>query len=124
MRKKIVTLNFIIAANTAANTAHLFERKLDITNEWKKCRGFGIALSSTGGAGVHVDASLEPIKGRPLIDPVHVDFLRVDPSSVPDSRLHTIDFDVTSDSVQVVISPKALTTAAITGQAIFLLTDE
>ena len=33
-------------------------------------------------------------------------------------------FDVTSDSVQVVISPKALTTAAITGQAIFLLTDE
>lgn len=121
MRRKILTIPISIDAGLAANVVSQVSRKLNQFPELKKCRGFGIAFSDYGG--VPFKATLEPIGGRPLIDPVNYKYVEVNPAVKPDERLLTVDFDIDGSDVVVGIIPNLLTTQVIRGEAIFLLTE-
>lgn len=121
MRRKIITIPINIASGLAANTRSDVSKKLNQFPQFKKCRGFGIAFSNYGG--VPFKATLEPIGGKPLIDPVNYKLIEVNSAVKPDERLLTVDFDVDGEDVVVGIIPNLLTTDIIRGEAIFLLTE-
>lgn len=121
MRRKIVTAKFSINTGAVANSSTTISKKLNANNEYKKCIGIGLALSSEGG--VSWNASVENIPGRPLIDPVHFSLLKVDSGVRPDDRLLSVDFEITADDVNLIITPDANTTQPITGQIIYLLSN-
>lgn len=121
MRKKIITAKFSIDIGAAANSAITIAKKLNANPEYKKCVGIGLALSSEGG--VSWSASVENIPGRPLIDPVHFSLLKVDSGVKPDDRLLSVEFDITADDVNLIITPDVITTTKITGQIIYLLSN-
>ncbi|MCF8427157.1 MAG: hypothetical protein K9H61_02300 [Bacteroidia bacterium] len=120
-KQKILTIPISIASGLAANTRRDFSRKLNADSNFKKCRGFGLAISSYGG--VPFQATLEPIAGKPLIDPVHYKVTEISNSVRPDERFMTVDFDINGSDVVIGIIANILTTADITAEAVFLLTE-
>lgn len=120
-KQKIITIPFTIPSGLAANARRDFSKKLNDNPLFKKCRGFGVAISSYGG--VPFKTTLEPIGGKPLIDPVHYKVTEISSNVQPDERFFTVDFDIDGNDVVFGILANALTTAEISGEAVFLLTE-
>lgn len=120
-RKRIITKDISLPIGSAANTAVVFSKKL-FTSGYTKCRGFGLSITSDPGVAFNV--SLEPVNGIPLIDPVNSNYVKLPTNIKLDEILKTVLFDIPSEDTVVRITPLAITTALLTAQAIFELTED
>ncbi len=121
MAKKIVTIDIVIPNGSAANTALSFKKRLETATNFKKCTGFIIAEAT--GPGVAYDVQLEPTNGKPLIQSVNSNFIKLQSGVDPDHNMKTVDFDLPSEETYVWITPKALTTQQGVLQAIFEISE-
>lgn len=119
-KTKIITIPIAVNNGTAANTALSFTKSLKSgDSSFKKVKGFGLAVQSDGG--VDFDVQLEPVAGKPLIDYVSKEYLRIGANTKPDERLLSVEFDIPNEDTVVVIRPRANLTSNMVCQAIFLL---